>query len=72
MIPRTAEKTLHRYAKGFPVICITGPRQSGKTTLAKLAFPKKKYFSLEDPDTLLLALTQEVSLINFQGMTELF
>jgi len=54
MIPRMAEKTLHRYAKGFPVICVTGPRQSGKTTLAKLAFPKKKYFSLEDPDTLLL------------------
>jgi uncharacterized protein len=54
MIPRIAEGTLHRYAKGFPVICITGPRQSGKTTLAKLAFPKKQYFSLEDPDTLLL------------------
>jgi len=54
MIQRIAEKTLHRYAKGFPVICITGPRQSGKTTLAKLAFPKKKYFSLEDPDILLL------------------
>jgi len=54
MIPRIAEKTLHRYAKGFPVICITGPRQSGKTTLAKLAFPKKQYFSLEDPDTALL------------------
>jgi len=55
MIPRIAEKTLHRYAKGFPVICITGPRQSGKTTLAKLAFPNKPYFSLEDPDTALLA-----------------
>jgi len=55
MIQRIAEKTLRRYAKGFPVICITGPRQSGKTTLAKLAFPKKQYFSLEDPDTLLLA-----------------
>jgi predicted AAA+ superfamily ATPase len=55
MIPRIAEKTLHRYAKGFPVICITGPRQSGKTTLAKLAFPAKQYVSLEDPDTALLA-----------------
>ena len=55
MIPRIAEKTLHWYAKGFPVICITGPRQSGKTTLAKLAFPQKRYFSLEDPDTALLA-----------------
>jgi predicted AAA+ superfamily ATPase len=55
MIPRIAEKTLRRYAKGFPVICITGPRQSGKTTLAKLVFPKKRYCSLEDPDTALLA-----------------
>jgi uncharacterized protein len=55
MIPRIAEETLRRYASGFPVICITGPRQSGKTTLAKFAFPKKKYFSLEDTDMLLLA-----------------
>jgi len=55
MIPRIAEKTLNRYAKGFPVICITGPRQSGKTTLAKLAFPQKNYLSLEDPDIALLA-----------------
>lgn len=55
MIPRIAEKTLHRYARGFPVICITGPRQSGKTTLAKMAFPKKQYYSLEDPDIALLA-----------------
>ena len=55
MVPRLAEKTLRRYAKGFPVICITGPRQSGKTTLAKLAFPQKAYLSLEDPDTMLMA-----------------
>jgi len=55
MIPRIAEKTLLRYAKGFPVICITGPRQSGKTTLAKMAFPQKDYLSLEDPDIALLA-----------------
>jgi predicted AAA+ superfamily ATPase len=55
MIPRLAEKTLRRFAKGFPVICITGPRQSGKTTLAKMAFPQKAYLSLEDPDTMLMA-----------------
>jgi predicted AAA+ superfamily ATPase len=55
MIQRLAEKTLRRYAKGFPVICITGPRQSGKTTLAKMAFPRKRYLSLEDPDIALLA-----------------
>jgi predicted AAA+ superfamily ATPase len=50
MIQRTAEATLHRLAKGFPIICVTGPRQSGKTTLAKKAFPDKPYISLEDPD----------------------
>lgn len=55
MIQRTAESTLHRLAKGFPVICLTGPRQSGKTTLAKAAFPDKAYISLEDPDVAALA-----------------
>lgn len=34
----------------FPVISLTGPRQSGKTTLLKHAFPSFKYFNLERPD----------------------
>jgi predicted AAA+ superfamily ATPase len=55
MIPRQAQKTLRRLAKGFPLVCITGPRQAGKTTLAKAAFPRKPYLSLEDPDIALLA-----------------
>lgn len=55
MIKRTAHDTLLRLAKGFPVIAITGPRQAGKTTLAKSAFPGKTYLTLEDPDTRLLA-----------------
>lgn len=55
MIPRHATVTLNRLRKGFPVICITGPRQSGKTTLAKAAFPEKPYLSLEDPDIARLA-----------------
>lgn len=55
MIKRTAHDTIMRLAKGFPVIGITGPRQSGKTTLARSAFPDKPYLTLEDPDTLLLA-----------------
>ncbi|MDP1615229.1 MAG: ATP-binding protein [Methylococcales bacterium] len=37
-------------AKGFPVIALTGPRQSGKTTLAKAVFADKDYVSLENPD----------------------
>ena len=55
MIPRIAAATLKRLEKGFPVICITGPRQSGKTTLAKASFPQLPYLSLEDPDIARLA-----------------
>ena len=50
MISRAAQKALLRMAEGFPIVAITGPRQSGKTTLAKLTFPQKPYLSLEDPD----------------------
>ena len=50
MIPRTATASLLRLAKGFPIVALTGPRQSGKTTLAKAVFPEKPYVSLENPD----------------------
>ena len=50
MIPRIAAETLSRLAKGFPVVALTGPRQSGKTTLAKWVFKDKPYVSLENPD----------------------
>ena len=51
MILRQASATLQTLAKGYPVLAITGPRQSGKTTLAKGTFPDKPYVSLEDGDT---------------------
>ena len=50
MIKRTASETILRLSKGFPVVAITGPRQSGKTTLSRMVFPDKPYISLEDPD----------------------
>lgn len=56
MIKREAETTLQILANGYPVIAITGPRQSGKTTLAKHVFKKKPYVSLEDPDELEFSL----------------
>ncbi len=49
MLYRKLTTTLQRLAKTFPVIAITGPRQSGKTTLAKAVFGDKPYLTLEDP-----------------------
>jgi predicted AAA+ superfamily ATPase len=57
MIARTAEQTLKKLATQFKAIALTGPRQSGKSTLARMAFPGKKYISLENPDILELALS---------------
>ncbi len=48
MIKRNAYDALVRLAEQFPVVAITGPRQSGKTTLAKMAFPEKRYVSFDD------------------------
>ena len=56
MLPRRALNTLLSMARGFPVLAVTGPRQSGKTTLARTAFPALPYVNLEDPDTRALAL----------------
>ena len=56
MIPRAAASTLQRLAQGFPVLVLTGPRQSGKTTLAKSVFSDKTYISLENPDERAFAL----------------
>lgn len=55
MIQREAERTIHSLLRGFPAVTINGPRQSGKTTLAKAIFPDKPYASLEDPDMRLMA-----------------
>ena len=56
-LARQSLALLLRMAPAFPVLALTGPRQSGKTTLARLAFPAKPYLSLEDADTRTRALT---------------
>ena len=57
MLTRRALRTLQGLALGFPIVAITGPRQSGKTTLARQAFPSLSYVNLEDLDTRELALS---------------
>ena len=51
MIVRNIAPLLQQLASQYPVITLTGPRQSGKTTLAKSLFPDKPYVTLENPDT---------------------
>lgn len=55
MIKREIANTVRQRAREFPVLTIVGPRQSGKTTLAKASFPRYAYVNLEDPETRELA-----------------
>lgn len=50
MIPRNLEPVLSRLAAQMPAVAVTGPRQSGKTTLCRAAFPSLEYVSLEPLD----------------------
>jgi uncharacterized protein len=56
MIEREITAKLLDLAEHYPVVTLTGPRQSGKTTLCRAVFTDKKYFSLEDPNTRRFAL----------------
>lgn len=63
-IPREIENSVLNEAAKMPVITITGPRQSGKTTMLKHIFPDKEYVSLENPDNLTIAKTNPVGFLN--------
>lgn len=55
MIERDITAELQRSATEYPAVTILGPRQSGKTTLARKTFPDKPWVSLEDPDVRMAA-----------------
>ena len=50
LFERELSNELTNMAKSYPIITITGPRQSGKTTLSRNSFPEKPYVNLESPD----------------------
>ena len=50
MVNRTIVEGINAYMQRYPIVALTGPRQSGKTTLLKGMFPDFRYVSLENPD----------------------
>ncbi len=64
MISRNAEIVLKKLAEQFKAIALTGPRQSGKSTLSRTAFPEKIYLSLENPDLRDVALHDPRGFLN--------
>ena len=56
MIPRTLAPVLLERTRAYPVVTLTGPRQSGKTTLCRIVFPDRAYANLERPDVRRFAL----------------
>ena len=55
LISRIQSKKLKQLAKSFPIVSLIGPRQAGKTTLARTTFPDYNYVSLEDLDNRIFA-----------------
>lgn len=83
MIKRLLSPKIKKLSTLYPVIAITGPRQSGKTTLARELFPKHLYLNLENLDLLAAARTdprsflrlgsgQQIIIDEIQKLPELF
>jgi len=64
MINRNLKDKLLQLAEKYPIVSVTGPRQSGKTTLIRSVFPDYSYENLEDPETRLLAQSDPKSFLN--------
>jgi len=64
LIPRRLAPIIKAQLSKFPVLAITGPRQSGKTTLLKTLFSDYKYVSLENPNTRSFASEDPTGFLN--------
>lgn len=63
LIPRRLPNHIKTLGTFFPIISVTGPRQSGKTTLLKEMYPDYKYVSLENPNVRLAAQEDPISFL---------
>ncbi|MGZ3633137.1 MAG: ATP-binding protein [Parachlamydiaceae bacterium] len=63
MYQRAMMSELKKMAKDYPVVTITGPRQSGKTTLVRDVFKKKPYVNLESIHIRNLALEDPIAFL---------
>ena len=64
MFNRTAFEEFERLMTQYPVVTITGPRQSGKSTFVKTMHPNKAYYNLENPDTRSIIETDPKQFLN--------
>ncbi len=63
LVERKIKKQINFYATKYPIIGLTGPRQSGKTTLLRKIFSDYRYVSLENPDIREYATEDAVSFL---------
>ncbi len=63
---------LKKMLRKFPVVSLTGPRQSGKTTLLRSAFSNYKYFNLERPDTREVISADPLGFLKSEGSRVIF
>ncbi len=64
MVDRDVEPRLKMLAREFPAIVLTGPRQSGKSTVCRKVFPHLAYTTLESPDVRAFALADPRGFLN--------
>lgn len=62
-VKRDAEQTLSQLGRWYPIVAVTGPRQSGKTTLVRHLMTEKTYTTLEDLDRREFALTDPAAFL---------
>ncbi|HKK09719.1 MAG TPA: ATP-binding protein, partial [Bacteroidales bacterium] len=67
IIDRTLKKAIKESLDKFPIVSITGPRQSGKTTLLRNLFPDFEYYNLERLDHFDLIISDPIGVLKYRG-----